>query len=209
MSETRGATTEAVLAGARERLVARARREGLATVGYRVVDSPLGPLWIAVGPKGVLAIHYGSDPDAYELARIVRAYGPGLLPDARRADPVARELDQYFSGKRRAFDVAVDLSPLTDFQRRILRATARVGFGSVSTYARVARNAGSEKGSRAAGQALGANPIPIVVPCHRVLASDGTLGGYAGGLDAKRRLLALEREEVPTGGWPKKSLRRS
>ena len=198
-----------LLTEARERLVARARREGLETVGYRVVDSPLGPLWVAVGPKGVLAIHYGADPDPHEVSRIVRTYGPGLLPDARRADTVARELDQYFAGKRRSFDVAVDLSPLTDFQRRILRATARVDFGAVSTYARVAAQAGSAKGSRAAGQALGANPIPIVVPCHRILASDGTLGGYAGGLDAKRRLLQLERGEIPSGGWPKKSLRQS
>ncbi len=209
MSEQRGMTADAVLADARERLVARARREGLESVGYRVVDSPLGPLWIAVGPKGVLVIHYGKEPSALELTRIVRAYGPGMLPDARRADAVVRELDQYFSGKRRAFDVAVDLSPLTDFQRRILRATARIEFGDVSTYARVAAKAGSEKASRAAGQALGANPIPIVVPCHRILASDGTLGGYAGGLDAKRRLLALERREVPAGGWPKKGLMRS
>lgn len=199
MSELR--TIDTQVADARERLVTRARREGLETVGYRVIDSPLGPLWIAVGPKGVLAIHYGNAPDPGELARIVRTYGPGVLPDARRADPVARELDQYFSGKRRRFDVPVDLSPLTDFQRRILRATARVAFGDVSTYTRVAARAGNEKASRAAGQALGANPIPIVVPCHRILASDGTLGGYAGGLDAKRRLLALERREVPPGGW--------
>jgi methylated-DNA-[protein]-cysteine S-methyltransferase len=194
---------------AREHLLARARREGLVTVGYRVIDSPLGPLWIAVGPKGVLAIHYGDAPTRLELGRIVRSYGPGVLPDPKRADPVARELDQYFAGKRRRFDVAVDLSPLTDFQRRILRATAQVTFGEVSTYARVAARAGTEKASRAAGQALGANPIPIVVPCHRILASDGTLGGYAGGLDAKRRLLSLERGEVPAGGWPKKAPMRS
>ena len=188
----------------RERLMVRARREGLETVGYRVVDSPLGPLWIAIGPQGVLAIHYGSEPSRLELGRIVRAYGPGVLPDERRADPVARELDQYFAGKRRAFDVAVDLSPLTDFQRRILSATARVPYGEVTTYARVAARAGNERASRAAGAALGSNPIPIVVPCHRILASDGTLGGYSGGLDAKRRLLSMERGEVPPGGWPKK-----
>jgi methylated-DNA-[protein]-cysteine S-methyltransferase len=186
---------------ARERLVARARRGGLETVGYSVIDSPLGPLWIAVGPKGVLAIHYGAEPSPLELGRIVRTYGPGVLPDARRADPVARELDQYFAGKRRRFDVAVDLSPLTTFQRRILAATAAVEFGDVSTYARVAARAGSAKASRAAGQALGSNPIPIVVPCHRILASDGSLGGYAGGLDAKRRLLSMERGEAPAGGW--------
>lgn len=198
-----------LVSDARERLVARARREGLETVGYRVIDSPLGPLWVAVGPRGVLAIHYGAEPSRPELARIVRSYGPGLLPDARRADALARQLDQYFAGKRRTFDVPVDLSPLTDFQRRILRATADVDFGSVSTYARVAATAGSQKGSRAAGQALGANPIPIVVPCHRILASDGSLGGYAGGLEAKRRLLQLERGEVPAGGWPTKSAMRS
>ena len=189
------------LATSRERLLSRARREGLETVGYGVVDSPLGPLWIAVGPRGVLAIHYGAEPSSLELGRIVRTYGPGVLPDARRSDPVARELDQYFSGKRRSFEVAVDLSPLTDFQRRILSATAGVPFGEVSTYATMAAKAGSERASRAAGQALSANPIPIVVPCHRILASDGSLGGYAGGLEAKRRLLGLERGVVPSGGW--------
>ena len=190
-----------LISDSHERLLRRARREGLETVGYRVIDSPLGPLWIAIGPKGVLAIHYGAAPSAGELARIVRTYGPGVLPDARRADPVARELDQYFAGKRKTFDVAVDLSPLTDFQRRILGATARVPFGDVSTYAKVAAKAGSEKASRAAGQALGSNPIPIVVPCHRILASDGSLGGYSGGLEAKRVLLQFERGAVPAGGW--------
>jgi methylated-DNA-[protein]-cysteine S-methyltransferase len=194
-----------LMADARERLVARARREGLETVGYGVVDSPLGPLWIAVGPKGVVGIHYGAEPSLPELARIVRAYGPGVLPDTRRSDPVARELDQYFAGKRKSFDVAVDLSPLTDFQRRILGATARVAYGEVATYAQVAAKAGSEKAFRAAGQALTANPIPIVVPCHRVVATGGTLGGYAGGLEAKRRLLALEGGTVPPGGWAKRT----
>jgi methylated-DNA-[protein]-cysteine S-methyltransferase len=194
-----------LMTDARERLVARARREGLETVGYAVIDSPLGPLWVAVGPKGVLGIHYGTEPSAQELGRIVRAYGPGVLPDSRRAEAVARELDQYFAGKRRRFDVAVDLSPLTDFQRRVLSATAAVEFGDVSTYGKVAARAGSANGSRAAGQALGSNPIPIVVPCHRVLASDGTLGGYSGGLAAKRKLLAFERGTVPRGGWPSAS----
>jgi methylated-DNA-[protein]-cysteine S-methyltransferase len=190
-----------VMSESRERLLSRARREGLESVGYRVVDSPVGPLWIAVGPKGVLAIHYGAEPSHGELARIVRTYGPGLLPDPKRADPVARELDQYFEGRRRSFDVPVDLSPLTAFQRAILGATARVPYGEVATYATVAERAGNRRASRAAGAALGSNPVPIVVPCHRVLASDGSLGGYGGGLDAKRRLLRLERGTVPPGGW--------
>jgi len=189
---------------ARAHLLARADREGLIAVGYGVMDSPLGPLWVAVGPRGVLAVHYGARPDERELARITRAYGPGVVPDRRRCDRLLAELDEYFTGRRRRFDVEVDLSPLTPFQRRILTATARVAYGEVTTYRDVARKAGNEQASRAAGRAIGSNPIPIVVPCHRVVASDGSLGGYAGGLPAKRRLLALERGEgqVPEGGWP-------
>jgi methylated-DNA-[protein]-cysteine S-methyltransferase len=199
-----------VVADARERLMARARREGLETVGYRVVDSPLGPLWVAVGPRGVLNIHYGPEPSPLELRRIVRAYGPGVLPDARRVDDVARELDQYFSGKRREFDVAIDLSPLTPFQRKVLAVTARVPYGELITYAKVAHHTGNDKAYRAAAGAIGDNPIPIVVPCHRVVASDGTLGGYAGGLEAKRRLRKLERgADVPRGGWPPAHLSRT
>jgi methylated-DNA-[protein]-cysteine S-methyltransferase len=192
-----------VMTDARERLLTRAQREGLEAVGYRIVDSPLGPLWIAVGPRGIVAISYGGEPEPRDLARIVSAYGPGILPDPRRVDPVARELDQYFAGKRHVFDVPVDFTPLTPFQRRVLKATARVRYGDLVTYAQVARAAGNEQASRAAGGAIGANPIPIVVPCHRVVATDGTLGGYSGGLDAKRRLLQLERGSVPPGGWPK------
>ena len=196
-------TLEPLLTEARERLIARARREDLITVGYDLMDSPLGPLWIAVGPRGVVGIHYG-EPDERELARISRTYGPAVLPDPARCGRVESELDQYFAGRRRAFDVEVDLTPLTPFQRRILAATSKVPYGAVTTYRTVARNAGNEQASRAAGGALGANPIPIVVPCHRVVATGGSLGGYAGGLAAKRRLLALERGEagVPTGGWP-------
>ena len=201
---------EPIIADARERLMRRARREGLETVGYRVVDSPLGPLWVAVGPRGLLNIHYGAEPSSLELRRIVRAYGPGILPDARRVDDVARELDQYFSGKRREFDVAIDLSPLTPFQREVLGVTARVPYGELTTYAKVAHTTGNDRAYRAAAGAIGDNPIPIVVPCHRVVASDGTLGGYAGGLDAKRHLLTLERgAAVPPGGWPPAHLSRT
>ncbi|HET8569720.1 MAG TPA: methylated-DNA--[protein]-cysteine S-methyltransferase [Candidatus Limnocylindria bacterium] len=196
-------SVDTLVAEARERLVARAKREGLASVGYATFTTDLGPLWIAVGPRGVLTIHYGPEPGVSELARLVRAYGPGVVPDEKRVSPVASQVEQYLSRRRQRFDLDVDLRGLTPFQRRILRATARVPYGELTTYADVARRAGSGRATRAAGAALGANPVPIVVPCHRVVASDGSLGGYAGGLRTKRRLLALEREgDVPKGGWP-------
>lgn len=187
---------DALIDDARERLVARAKREGLATVGYDVLASPLGPLWVAIGPKGVTTIHYGDAPSESELRRLVRVYGPGIVPDHRRSSALARELDQYFSGRRKAFDVDVDLSGLTPFQSRVLAATARIPFGEVSTYGAVAKRAGNAKASRAAGGALNSNPIPIVVPCHRVVGSNGALVGYAGGLEVKKRLLAIEGADV-------------
>jgi methylated-DNA-[protein]-cysteine S-methyltransferase len=189
-------TMDTVIGEARERLLAKAKKEGLATVGYDVLGSPLGPLWVAIGPKGVTTIHYGDEPSEGELRRLVRVYGPGVVPDHRRSSGLARELDQYFNGTRREFDVEVDLSGLTPFQTRILAATAKIPFGAVSTYQAVARRAGNEKASRAAGGALNHNPIPIVVPCHRVVGSNGSLVGYAGGLDVKRRLLAIEGADV-------------
>ena len=189
-------TMDLVIGEARERLLAKAKKEGLATVGYDVLGSPLGPLWVAIGPKGVTTIHYGDEPSESELRRLVRVYGPGVVPDPKRSGALARELDQYFNGKRRAFDIDVDLSGLTPFQTKILAATAKIPFGAVSTYRSVARRAGNENASRAAGGALNSNPIPIVVPCHRVVGSNGSLVGYAGGLDVKRRLLAIEGADV-------------
>lgn len=196
-------SADGLLSEARERLARRAEREGLAAVGYAVADSPVGPLWVAVGPKGVSTIHFGREPSDWELRRLVRLFGPGIVPDRRRTAAIERELDQYFSGRRRTFDVAVDLRGLTPFQERVLRSTSRIPYGELETYKAIARRVGNERASRATGAAVGSNPIPIVVPCHRVIATDGTLGGYGGGLDAKRRLLALERSDVPEGGWPK------
>lgn len=195
------------VAAARERLLARAKREGLAAVGYDVVDSPVGPLWVAIGPNGVAAIHFGREPSEPELRRLVRIFGPGIVPDRKRTLALCRELDQYFARRRRAFDVRVDLRGITPFQSRVLRATSHLRYGEVATYAQVAKRAGHHRAARATGAAVGSNPIPIVVPCHRVIASDGTLGGYGGGLDVKRRLLALERGEVPPGGWPAREAR--
>jgi methylated-DNA-[protein]-cysteine S-methyltransferase len=189
-------TMDMVIGEARDRLLAKAKKEGLTTVGYDVIGSPLGPLWVAIGPKGVTTIHYGGEPSEGELRRLVRVYGPGVVPDHRRSSTLARQLDEYFNGTRREFDIDVDLSGLTPFQTKILAATAKIPFGSVSTYQAVARKAGNEKASRAAGGALNQNPIPIVVPCHRVVGSNGSLVGYAGGLDVKRRLLAIEGADL-------------
>ena len=189
-------TMDAVLSEVRERLVARAKKEGLATVGYDLLPSPLGPLWVAISPKGVAAIHYGAEPSPAELRRLVRVYGPGIVPDHKRSSALARELDQYFNGTRREFDIEYDLSGLTPFQIRVLNATAKIPFGSVSTYGAIAKRAGNQKASRAAGGALNQNPIPIIVPCHRVVGSNGALVGYAGGLDVKRRLLGIEGADI-------------
>src|SRR5438132_12095605 len=126
-------TMDVLIGEARERLLVRAKREGLATIGYDVLASPLGPLWVAIGPKGVTTIHYGDEPSESELRRLVRVYAPGVVPDPKRSSALAREHDQYFNGTRRVFDLAVDLSGLTPFQTKALPASAKIPFGSVST----------------------------------------------------------------------------
>jgi methylated-DNA-[protein]-cysteine S-methyltransferase len=125
---------------------------------------------------------------------------PRVLSSARRLDEPRRELDQYFAGARREFDLALDWRLTHGFARRVLRATARIPYGAVSSYKRIAAAAGSPRGSRAAGNALGANPLPIIVPCHRVLLAGGGLGGYTGGLERKRRLLAVEHGDDTSAG---------
>jgi methylated-DNA-[protein]-cysteine S-methyltransferase len=174
-------------------LIRRADAEGLIDVAYTSVDSPLGPLVVAATPKGLVRVSYtefrGEDEVLEELARRV---SPRVLEAPARLDPVRRELDEYFEGRRQDFDVPIDWSYLAGFTREVLRATARIGFGEVSSYAGVAAEAGSPRAVRAAGNALGANPMPVVVPCHRVLRSGGKLGGYTGGLERKEFLLRLE-----------------
>jgi methylated-DNA-[protein]-cysteine S-methyltransferase len=171
----------------------RAEAEGLLDVAYTSVDSPLGPLVVAATPKGLVRVSYsefrGEDEVLEELARRV---SPRVLEAPARLDPVRRELDEYFEGRRHGFDVPIDWSYLAGFTREVLRATARIGFGEVSTYAGVAAEAGSPRAVRAAGNALGGNPMPVVVPCHRVLRTGGTLGGYTGGIERKEFLLRLE-----------------
>jgi methylated-DNA-[protein]-cysteine S-methyltransferase len=181
------------LAGDAPDVTARAVEEGLVDVAYTSVDSPLGPLVVAATPKGLVRVSYtefrGEEEVLEELARRV---SPRVLEAPARLDGVRRELDEYFEGHRQRFDTPIDWSHLAGFTREVLRATAKIGFGDVSTYAGVAAAAGSPRAVRAAGNALGANPMPVVVPCHRVLRTGGKLGGYTGGLERKEFLLRLE-----------------
>ena len=166
---------------------------GLLDVAYTTLDSPLGTLLLARTDRGLVRLAYvdfeGEDEVIEELASRI---SPRVLAVPRRLDETRRELDEYFKGARHQFDVPIDWRLTHGFGRRVLRATARIPYGAVSSYKQVAAAAGSPRGSRAAGNALGANPIPIVVPCHRVLHSGGGLGGYTGGLERKRLLLDVE-----------------
>jgi methylated-DNA-[protein]-cysteine S-methyltransferase len=168
----------------------RAADEDLLDVAYAELDSPLGPLTVFVTARGLVRIGYGSADD--EVGDVAARLSPRMLADPERTDDVRRELDDYFAGRRQSFDLPLDWSLVRGFAGDVLQATARIPFGSVSTYRDVASEAGSPRAYRAAGNALGSNPIPIVVPCHRVLHSGGGLGGYTGGLDRKRFLLRLE-----------------
>ena len=166
-----------------------ADHEGLLDVAYDLTDSPVGELLVAVTEQGLCRIAYRPD-DA--LDELVGDFGARILRVPRRTDLVRRELDEYFAGGRDGFDLPLDWSLSRGFARKVLRATARIDFGETSTYAAVAGKAGSPRAVRAAGNALGANPIPVVVPCHRVLRTGGALGGYAGGPERKEFLLRLE-----------------
>jgi methylated-DNA-[protein]-cysteine S-methyltransferase len=170
---------------------------GLLDVAYATADSPLGPLLLATTPTGLVRIAYlDFEPDDAVLEEIAARVSPRVLVAPRKLDRARRELEQYFAGGRHAFELALDWRLTKGFGRRVLEATAAIPYGSVSSYRDVATVAGSPRGSRAAGNALGANPLPIVVPCHRVLHTGGGLGGYTGGLDRKRTLLAIERGQA-------------
>jgi methylated-DNA-[protein]-cysteine S-methyltransferase len=165
-----------------------------ADVGYAELDSPVGPLVVAGTRRGLARVAYADFEGGVDsiLEQLAQALSPRILEDRARLAPVARELDEYFGGRRTAFDVPLDWGLTKGFGRRILQATADIPFGATSTYRGVAAGAGNERAVRAAGNALGANPLPIVVPCHRVLRTGGGLGGYTGGVQRKLRLLALE-----------------
>lgn len=178
------------------RFADRALEEGLVDVAYGRAESPLGDLLVAMTPRGLACVSYLSFRGEDEtLATIAARLSPRVIEAPARVDPVRRQLDDYFEGRRQSFDVDIDWGLVGDFGRRVLGQTARIPYGSVSTYGDIARSIGSPRAARATGNALGSNPMPIVVPCHRVVASGGKMGGYTGGIERKQLLLTLERGE--------------
>jgi len=190
-----GASTSDGAERAAARFAPAAERAGLVDLAYATLDSPLGALVGVVSSKGLVRLAYEDDRGEEVLAELARRVSPRLLEMPARLEPLERELDEYFAGRRRDFAVPVDLRLAPGFARRVLAACAKLPYGETSSYGKVARAAGNERAARAAGNALGANPIPIVVPCHRVLHAGGGLGGYTGGLGRKEHLLALELGE--------------
>jgi methylated-DNA-[protein]-cysteine S-methyltransferase len=188
-------------AAAAEAFVERADREGLIDVAYATVDAPVGKLLVAGTSRGLVKVAFGGIPHDKVLVELSEDLSPRVIEAPARLDSVRRQLDEYFEGRRTRFDLPLDWQLSHGFGRRVLRHTARIPYGEVSTYKSMAAAAGSPRGARAAGNALGANPIPIVVPCHRVLHSGGGIGGYGGGLD--RKVLLLELEGV-TGPWARR-----
>lgn len=174
-------------------LVDRASAQSSVDATYRVIDSPVGPLLLAATETGVVRVAFEVEDHDRVLESLGASVGSRILRGGNRLDPLARELDEYFAGRLHVFDVPLDLRLAHGFRLAVLRHLSRIPYGSTESYGEVALASGSPKAVRAVGSACATNPLPIVVPCHRVVRSDGSLGGYLGGLPAKERLLALER----------------
>jgi methylated-DNA-[protein]-cysteine S-methyltransferase len=174
------------------RFLEKAEAKGLVDVAVTTMDSPIGTLMLMATPKGLVRVAFETENRDDVLAEVAEHLSPRILELPRRLDPVRRELDQYFAGTLRDFEVPIDWSLTGEFARKVLRRTARIPYGSVASYGDVAFEVGTPRGARAVGNALGSNPIPVVVPCHRVVRTGGAIGGYGGGLHRKRWLLELE-----------------
>jgi methylated-DNA-[protein]-cysteine S-methyltransferase len=175
-----------------ERFAARAAEEGLLDVAYALVDSPIGTLLAARTKRGLVELAYGGEEPDSMLEELSVKLSPRVLEVPARLDDVRRQLNEYFEGRRTQFELPLDWSLSRGFTQRILQATAKVPFGELATYRDVASKAGNARAVRAAGNALGSNHMPIVVPCHRIIRTGGALGGYTGGVERKEFLLRLE-----------------
>ena len=188
---------------ATERLLGRALDEGLVAVAYARAESPFGDLLVASTPRGLVRVGFlhTEDEDAV-VGELVEKLSPRVLHAPARVDDVRRQLDEYFAGSRERFELKTDRALIHGFARAVLAQTSKIPYGSFLTYGEVAAEAGNPRAHRAAGSALARNPIPIVIPCHRVLRSGGVIGNYGGGPEMKARLLAMEGANVrpPNGG---------
>ena len=178
--------------GAARRFAARATAEGLVEVAYASVDSPFGELHLAATDRGLVALNLPAYAPEDFLAGLSQRISPAILESPARLDDARRELDDYFEGRRKRFTVALDWRLIHGFQEKVLRSTYAIPYGKTRTYGEVAAEAGNPRAQRAAGSALGRNPIPLIVPCHRVLRSGNIPGNYGGGPDMKKALLKLE-----------------
>jgi methylated-DNA-[protein]-cysteine S-methyltransferase len=168
-----------------------AARSGLLDAGYDVVESPLGPLLVAATERGLLRVYFDADPER-QLELLARVAGTRVLRAPRSVDDVRRELDQYFDGRRRSFDLSIDLRGAAPFTAQVLEQLARVPYGQTATYGELASRVGHPRAARAVGTVMNRNPVPIVLPCHRIVGASGSLVGYGGGLERKEQLLRLE-----------------
>jgi methylated-DNA-[protein]-cysteine S-methyltransferase len=175
-----------------ERFRAAAAEARLLDVAFDVVDdTPIGPLLVGVTEHGVCRISFDAEPERH-LEVLARRFGPRVLRSSKPVDRVRRELDEYFAGRRREFDLDVDTRFLPDYNRAVLEELVRVAYGTTTTYGTLAAKTGNPRAARAVGTVMNRNPIPIVLPCHRVVGASGSLTGYAGGLHRKEQLLRLE-----------------
>jgi methylated-DNA-[protein]-cysteine S-methyltransferase len=174
------------------RLAAAAEEAGLLDVAVTTVDTPVGPLLLAATTEGLVRVAYAAEDHDAVLQTLADRISPRVLHAPARLDAAARQLDEYFAGRRTAFDLPLDLRLSAGFRRDVLASLRGLGYGTTASYATVAAAAGSPRAVRAVGTACATNPLPVVVPCHRVVRSDGALGGYVGGAAAKRTLLDLE-----------------
>ena len=198
-SRTRATTIDpATIERLHERLVAAAARDRLLDVAYRTLDTPVGPLLVAATEAGLVRVAFANEGHDRVLDELATQVSPRVLRAPARLDAVARELEEYFARRRRAFDMPLDLRLSHGFRREVLGALREIAYGDTASYADVAAATGRPRAMRAVGSACRTNPLPIVVPCHRVIRSDGTEGDYAGGVAVKHALLTLEASAATT-----------
>lgn len=181
------------LAALRARLTVTAEEQGLLDIAYRIIDTPIGPLLLAATPTGLVRVAFECEDFETVLQSLASKISPRVLETPRRLDTVAAELEEYFAGRRKRFDVPLDYALSSGFRELVQRYLPHIDYGRTLSYREVAAGVGRPKAVRSVGTACATNPLPVVVPCHRVLRADGSLGGYLGGLPAKTALLALEQ----------------